>query len=81
MIQHAEFNYVLKGKAEFIYSLPPWYQEEKTMTVEEGDAFLLPNGTDITFKVAPGAPFRRLCVSMPAQMSYLEIPPKNVVQL
>jgi len=81
MMQHAEFQYILKGKAEFIYSLAPWYDEEKTMTVVEGDAVLLPAGADITFKVAPGAPFRRICVIMPAQMSYLEVPPKNVVQL
>ena len=78
---HPEFQYVLKGKAELVYTLAPWYDEEKTLSVNTGDAYLIPNGADVTFKIAPGEPFRKLCVVMPAYMKYLEVPPKNVVPL
>jgi hypothetical protein len=78
---HAEFQYVLKGKAELVYILPPWYDEEKTLSMETGEACLIPNGADVTFKIAPGEPLRKLCVVMPAYMKYLETPPKNIVPL
>ena len=78
---HPEFQYVLKGKAELTYMLPPWYDEEKTLTVETGDAYLIPNGADVVFKIAPGEPLRKLCMVMPPYSKYVEAPPKNVVPL
>lgn len=78
---HAEFQYILKGKAELTYTLAPWHDEEKTLTVEPGDAYMIPNGAVVTFKIAPGDNFRKLCVVMPAFMAYMEVPPKKVEQL
>jgi hypothetical protein len=78
---HAEFQYILKGKAELVYTLPPWHDEQKTLKVQTGDAYLIPNGADITFKIDKGAPFRKMCVVMPAEMGYFEVPPKDVKQL
>ena len=78
---HAEFQYILKGNAELVYTLPPWHDEKKTMTVSTGDAFLIPKGADVTFSIGSGAPLRKLCVVMPAEMSYVEVRPKNRTQI
>jgi len=78
---HAEFHYVLKGKAELCYSLPPWHDEQKTLSVEAGDAYLIPNGTDVTFKVASGEPYRHIAIAMPFPTLYSEVAPKNRIEL
>jgi len=78
---HAEFQYVLKGQAKLTYSLSPWHDEQKTLSVVPGDAYLIPNGADVTFSVAPGDPLRRMCVVMPSYMQYVEIPPKKVIPI
>ena len=78
---HAEFHYVLKGKAELTYSLPPWHDEEKTLTVVAGDAYLIPNGADVTFKIAHGEPYRHIAIAMPFLSSYFEVAPKNRIEL
>jgi hypothetical protein len=74
---HTEFHYILKGKAEITYTLPPWHDEEKTMTVEAGDAYLIPSGADFKWNIFPGEPLRKMCVVMPAQPSYFEVQPKT----
>jgi mannose-6-phosphate isomerase-like protein (cupin superfamily) len=78
---HSEFHYVLKGKAEIVYSLAPWYDEEKSVTVGPGDAYLLPFGSNVTFKISPEGPMRHMCVVMPRQTWYGEVPPKNIIRL
>ena len=78
---HAEIHYVLKGKTEISYMLPPWYDERKTITVIPGDAYLVPKGTDVTFKVAHGKPHRHIAIAMPPEPIYSEVPPKNAVQI
>ena len=74
---HAEFQYVLKGKAELMYTLAPWHDEQKTITVQQGDAYLIPTGADVIFKIEKSSPLRRMCVVMPAEMSYVEVPAVN----
>lgn len=67
---HAEFQYILKGTAEMTYTLLPYHDEVKTMIAGPGDAYLVPKGADITWKVLPGDGFRKLCVTMPADPAY-----------
>ena len=78
---HPEFHYVLKGRCEITYLLPPWYDEEKTLIAEPGDAYLLPTGSNVTFKVISEEAFRHMCVVMPRQMLYGAVRPKTIVQL
>ncbi len=74
---HAEFQYIFKGTAEISYTLPPWHDEVKTMKVGPCDAYLIPQGADVTFKIGPREPLRHMGVSMPGYMQYAEIPPKD----
>ena len=74
---HAEFHYILKGEAEITYTLPPWHDEEKTITVKAGDAYLIPKGADFKWNIYPGEPLRKMCVTMPAEPSYYEVIPKS----
>ena len=64
---HNEIQFVMGGKAELIYSLPiTRFSVEKTLKVEKGDAYVIPCGADIKFKVDPSGPFHRLCIAMPS---------------
>lgn len=81
LLTHPEIHYILKGKATVTYTLAPWHDELKEMMVEEGDSYLIPAGTDITFKVAPESPLRKLMVMMPTQPEFTRIPPKDVAKL
>ena len=72
---HTEFHYILKGEADISYTLPPWHDEEKTMHVKAGDAYLIPKGTEFMWNIYPEEPFRKMCVVMPAQPLYFEVQP------
>ena len=62
-----EVQFYLGGKAELTYGMPRTrFSVEKKMTVEKGDAILIPCGADITFKVDPSGPLNKFCVIMPA---------------
>lgn len=63
---HAEVHYIVSGKAEVTFSLPPLHQREKTVTINAGDAYLVHRGERVTFKVDPAGPYRHLCILMPA---------------
>lgn len=63
---HEEVHYIVKGKAEMTYSVPPLHQKRETITIEAGDIYLIHRGDYITWKVAPGDPYRHLCIIMPA---------------
>lgn len=76
---HAEFQYIIKGKAKMTYTLAPWHDDVKSIIVGTGDAYMIPTGADITWEVFPGAPFRKLCVTMPAEPMYQTVPLKKVV--
>ncbi len=61
-----EVQYVLRGKAELTYSLGATsHTEQKTMTVEEGDCYIIPPAARVTFKVSPEGPLRRLEMVVP----------------
>lgn len=61
----SEVHYIFSGKAEITYRLPPLYLEEKTMTAEAGDAYVIPKGTLMEFKVVSSGPYKKMCVIMP----------------
>jgi mannose-6-phosphate isomerase-like protein (cupin superfamily) len=62
-----EVQYYVEGKAELTYSMPRTrYSIEKKMTVQKGDAILIPCGADITFKIDEAGPLCKFCVIMPA---------------
>ncbi len=61
-----EVDYVLQGKAEMVYSLAGTsHTEQKTMTAEAGEAYVIPWGARVTWKVVPGSRFRRVSTSIP----------------
>ncbi|MBI2860480.1 MAG: cupin domain-containing protein [Chloroflexi bacterium] len=70
-----EFHYILAGKAEVTYSLiNDLYNKKTTMTVEPGDAYLIPCGAHVEWKVDPSGPLQKLCVWMPGSPAR-EMPP------
>lgn len=67
-----EVQYILEGKAEVTYTLAATrFTVEKKMTVEKGDVYVIPKGTDIYWKVDPSGPLVKLCVIMPGSERYL----------
>lgn len=61
-----EVQYILRGKAEMTYSLGATsHTEQKTVTVEEGDCYIIPAAARITWKVSPEGPLRKFAVIMP----------------
>ncbi len=68
-----EVQYILNGKAEMTYRLPyDLYNEAKTMTVEAGDCYFFPSGSEIEWKIDPSGPYQKLCIIMPG------IPPREL---
>ncbi|MFC2031844.1 cupin domain-containing protein [Chloroflexota bacterium] len=77
MFQHDEFHWIAKGKAEMTYSLAGTsHTESKTVTIQEGDIYLLPLGARVTWKVATGSPLRKICVLIPAKAPSTRRPEK-----
>ena len=61
-----EFAWIVRGKAEMTYSLSGTsHTEQKTVTIKEGDIFLIPLGARITFKVDPSGPLRKIGCTLP----------------
>lgn len=61
-----EVHIILKGKADVTYSLEGTnHTEEKKMTIQEGDAYIIPRGARMTWKVDPGGPLVKLCITIP----------------
>ena len=66
MFPHDEFHWILKGKAEMTYSLAGTsHTEQETVTIQEGDIFLIPLGARVTWKIDPSSRLRRVAVVMP----------------
>ena len=72
---HSEFHYILKGTADITYTLAPWHDVEKTMSIKAGDAYLIPKGTIFKWNIHPGEPLRKMCLIMPAEPLYFEVQP------
>ncbi|MFC2032651.1 cupin domain-containing protein [Chloroflexota bacterium] len=63
---HDEIQYIVKGKAEMTYSLAGTsHTEQKTMSLEPGDCYLIPRGARVTWKVAQEEDLRHLDFVMP----------------
>ena len=63
---YTEVHYILEGEAEVSYTLmSSFYTEKKTMKIEAGDAYLIPRGAFVEWKVSPKGPLRKFCVVMP----------------
>lgn len=62
---HDEVQYILKGKAEITYSLPPVHRKWYKTSAEEGSVYLIPRGARVKFKVIGDDPYRHLFVVMP----------------
>jgi mannose-6-phosphate isomerase-like protein (cupin superfamily) len=78
---HAEAHYILAGAADVKYSLPPWFDEAKTMRVEAGDFYIIPPGADMTWTVTSAGPLRKLCVILPNERLYQEVRPLQIERL
>lgn len=62
---HDEVQYVVSGRAEITYYLPPLMQESGKVIAEPGCVYLLPQGARITWDVLGDEPFRHLCICWP----------------
>ena len=62
---HDEIHFVLSGRAEISYTLPPSHTNIRKRITEQGDTYLILNGSRLTFKVLSNEPYRHLCVIMP----------------
>ena len=63
---YAEAHYILEGESEMSYTLmSSFHTEKKTMKIQAGDAYLIPRGAFIEWKVSSKGPLRKLCVIMP----------------
>lgn len=61
---HPEVHIILEGEAEVTYSLPPLHMEEKKTVIRKGEAYLIPAGATLKWKVTSKEPYRHLCVIM-----------------
>ncbi len=73
---HHEVHYIMRGKAEVSYTLPPFHLEEKQMEVEPGDCYHIPQGAQLQWKVVSEEPLTKLCILMPNPL-----PPEMVGKL
>ncbi|MFC2032440.1 cupin domain-containing protein [Chloroflexota bacterium] len=61
-----QVHYIIKGRAEMTYSLAGTsHTEQKTIMLEPGDAYVVPRGSRIAWKVAPGEGLRHIGIQMP----------------
>lgn len=62
---HDEVQYVISGRAEITFHLPPLMQESGKVVAEPGCVYLLPQGARIVWNVLSDEPFRHLCICYP----------------
>jgi quercetin dioxygenase-like cupin family protein len=62
---HDEVQYVVSGRAEIEYHLPPLMLETGKAIAEPGSIYLLPQGARIVWRVLSDEPFRHLCICYP----------------
>lgn len=62
---HDEVQYVMMGKADITYALPPLYQRWEKTKAEPGCIYLVPRGAHVKFKITSKEPYRHLFVVMP----------------
>jgi hypothetical protein len=64
-LAHDEVQYVVSGRAEIEYHLPPLMLETGKVTAEPGCVYLLPRGCRVVWRVLSDEPFRHLCITYP----------------
>ena len=64
-LAHDEVQYVVSGRAEIEYHLPPLMIETGKVIAEPGCVYLLPRGCRVVWRVLSDEPFRHLCVTYP----------------
>ena len=62
---HDEIHIVLGGTADLSYTLPPNHVTVRQRSCQEGDTYLILNGTRARWQVTSDEPYRHLCVVMP----------------
>jgi mannose-6-phosphate isomerase-like protein (cupin superfamily) len=64
-LAHDEVHTVISGACEIEYWLPPLMLETGKVTVKTGDAYYLPRGCRVVWRVTSDEPFRHYCVCFP----------------
>jgi ethanolamine utilization protein EutQ (cupin superfamily) len=62
---HDEVQFIVAGRAEITYHLPPLMVESGKVVAEPGCVYFLPQGARITWNVLSDEPFPHLCVCWP----------------
>jgi uncharacterized cupin superfamily protein len=61
-----EIHHVLKGEAEITYSLASTsHTVKKVLNVKQGDFYIAPLGSRLTWKVSPAGPLKLFSVAIP----------------
>ncbi|KKW91298.1 MULTISPECIES: cupin domain-containing protein [Sphingobium] len=64
-LAHDEVQYVVSGRAEIEYHLPPLMLETGKVVAEAGSVYFLPRGCRVVWRVLSDEPFRHLCITYP----------------
>ena len=64
-LAHDEVQYVVSGRAEIEYHLPPLMLETGKVEAGPGSVYLLPRGCRVVWRVLSDAPCRHLCITYP----------------
>jgi len=62
---HDEIQYVVSGRAEIEYWLPPLMAQTGKVEAGPGSIYLLPRGCRVIWRVLGDEPFRHLCICVP----------------
>lgn len=62
---HDEVHVATSGEVEASYTLGPNHRKVVTKTFRAGDAYVIPDGARVAFKVVSDEPYRHVCVIMP----------------
>lgn len=64
-LAHDEVQYVVSGRCEIEYHLPPLMLETGRVVAGPGSIYYLPRGCRVVWRVLGDAPFRHLCITYP----------------
>ena len=64
-LAHDEVHTVISGECEIEYHLPPLMLDTGKVTVRAGDAYYMPRGCRVVWRVLSDEPFRHYCICFP----------------
>ena len=64
-LAHDEVQYVVSGRAEIQYHLPPLMIDSGVVIAEPGCVYYLPRGCRVVWRVLSDEPLRHLCITYP----------------